>query len=485
MSALSRSRVWNAGGVWIVFAAVLLVMPQLFSSNFGLTILCQIGIVIVSCVSFHLLLGEGGMLSFGHAVYTGMGGYFAIHALNAWGKGEHYIPVSLLPLVGGLGSLCLAFFLGFVSTRQSGTTFAMITLGTSELIASMALMFSDFFGGEAGLTANRVTGHAVLGITFGPQIEVYYLIAVYCFECVLLMYLFTKTPLGIMLNAVRDNPMRVGFIGYNTLRIRWFAFMISGFFAGVAGGLAALNFELVNSEVVGPVRSGAYILFTFLGGIKAFFGPIIGAVLLVLTNNVFSSLTKAWLLYLGLIFYISVMYLPGGLASVVVRHLEAVKTMARLQGIGGGAGGAAQTAFGKIVKSYLLLLLTLLPLMAGVSLIIEMLYQLQLGDSISSDFYFAGDAVDPQNPWVWILGLIFSGLCTLLFNRARLYTQQAWSDFDEIVKSHQSALEVLQEAWDGVQHKAEDEFVPEFVHESADKSTHQPTHQPTINGGQS
>jgi len=133
--------------VWISFLIILLIAPHLFHSNFALTIISQIGIVIISCLSFNLLLGEGGMLSFGHAVYTGMGGYIAIHALNAWGKTEYFIPVTLLPLVGGVGSLVLATFLGFVSTRKSGTTFAMITLGTSELIASMALMFVDFFGG--------------------------------------------------------------------------------------------------------------------------------------------------------------------------------------------------------------------------------------------------------------------------------------------------------------------------------------------------
>jgi branched-chain amino acid transport system permease protein len=432
--------------VWMVFALVLLIMPQLFRTNFDLTILCQIGIVIISCVSFYLLLGEGGMLSFGHAVYTGMGGYFVIHALSIWGKGHYFIPVTLLPLVGGLGSLSLSFFLGYVSTRQSGTTFAMITLGTSELIASMALMFSDFFGGEAGLSANRVTGHEVLGITFGPQIEVYYLIVVYCFVSVLLMYHFTQTPLGILLNAVRDNPMRVGFIGYNTRRIRWYAFMISGFFAGVAGGLAALNFELVNSEVVGPVRSGAYILFTFLGGTQAFLGPIIGAVLLVLTTNLFASFTKAWLLYLGLIFYISVMYLPGGIASVVMRHFEAIKALTRLHLWGQGAvrtpGGhvndQAKAIALKILKSYIYILLTLIPLLVGVSLIIEMLYQLQLGDDISLDMRFLGFSVNPLEPLLWVVVSIACGLMGMLFYRARIRTKESWIEFEELVKNYQS-----------------------------------------------
>jgi ABC-type branched-subunit amino acid transport system permease subunit len=109
-----------------------------------------------------------------------------------------------------------------------------------------------------------------------------------------------RTPLGRMLNAVRDNPERVEFVGYNTQRIRYTAFIIAGFFAGISGGLGALNFEIVTAEVVHAARSGAYLLFTFLGGATFFFGPILGAILMVLAFVLFSEFTKAWLLYLGL-----------------------------------------------------------------------------------------------------------------------------------------------------------------------------------------
>jgi len=118
-----------------------------------------------------------------------------------------------------------------------------------------------------------------------------------------------------MLNAVRDNPERVEFIGYNTQRVRYTAFIIAGFFAGISGGLGAFNFEIVTAEVVGAARSGAYLLFTFLGGATFFFGPIIGAVLMVLAFVLFSEFTKAWLLYLGLLFLFMVMYAPGGIAQ--------------------------------------------------------------------------------------------------------------------------------------------------------------------------
>ena len=137
-------------------------------------------------------------------------------------------------------------------------TLPVITLGIGELVTAMALMVPEFFGGEGGVSGNRVVGQPVLGITYGPQVQVYYLLAIYTFVCTAAMFAFTRTPLGRMLNAVRDNEERVEFIGYDTQQVRWRAFMISGFFAGIAGGLAALNFEIVTAEVVGATRSGAW-----------------------------------------------------------------------------------------------------------------------------------------------------------------------------------------------------------------------------------
>ena len=214
--------------------------------------------------------------------------------MNMAGKGSFHIPLVLIPLVGGLAGAFFAIILGFVTTKKSGTTFAMITLGIGELVASMALMFPEFFGGEGGITTDRVYGKAFFGLNFGSGMQVYYLIAAYCFVCTAAMFAFTGTPLGRILNAVRDNPERVEFIGYNTQRVRYFAFIIAGFFAGIGGGLATINFEIVTgADSLNVVRSGGYLLFTFLGGATFFFGPIIGAVLLVLASVLLSELSKA------------------------------------------------------------------------------------------------------------------------------------------------------------------------------------------------
>src|ERR1035438_4489008 len=115
--------------VWGSFALALLVAPFIFTSNLDRSILAQIGIAIMACLAYNMLLGQGGMLSFGHAVYSGLGGFLAIHTLNKVGDGTLHLPVSLVPLAGGLAGLFFAALLGFVTTRKSGTTFAMITLG--------------------------------------------------------------------------------------------------------------------------------------------------------------------------------------------------------------------------------------------------------------------------------------------------------------------------------------------------------------------
>lgn len=413
--------------VWGFFALVLLLSPKLFNSNLSITMLSQMGVAIIACLSYNILLGQGGMLSFGHAVYTGLGSYIAMHALNAAGSGAMPIPVTLIPLVGGLGGLFFAVLFGYVSTKKSGTTFAMITLGLAELVFAMSLMFSEFFGGEAGVSGNRVVGSSFMGITYGPQTQVYYLTAVYTFICVALMFAFTRTPLGRILNAVRDNPERVEFIGYNTQHVRYLAFIIAGFFAGIAGGLASVNFEIVTAEVVGSGRSGAYLLFTFLGGATFFFGPIIGGILMVLAFVLLSELTKAWLLYLGLIFLFMVMYAPGGISSLIMMNLRLA-------------------AFGRLKQiwvAYVGLGVTALIGLAGAAAMIEMIYHLQLNTTTSPELVFAGITLNAMsfNSWFGSVFVMLTGFG--LFELARRQYVHDWDETQVYIEKEIKRREAL------------------------------------------
>lgn len=386
-----------------LYALALCVAPLLFKSSLALGILSQIGYSIIICLSYNMLLGQGGMLSFGHAVYTGLGAFFTVHAIQL------ALPISLvfMPLIGGVAGMLIAVLLGYVSTRKSGTTFAMITLGLGELVAAIALMFPGFFGGEGGISINRTYGSPWFGLSFGPAIQVYYLIAAYCIVCTLAMYGFTRTPLGRMLNAVRDNAERAEFIGYDPQRVRYLAFVLAGFFAGIGGALTAIHLEIVTAaDSLSVLRSGNYLLFTFLGGAGFFFGPIIGAVLMVCGTVLLSGLTKAWLLYLGLAFLLMVMYAPGGAASILVSAWRLLRSGRMLRHAARYAASAA----------------SLLIALAGGAALVELVYHYQIDGALDPVFSFLGVTLDVHRSACWIgaVTALLIGLALLAISRRSL-----------------------------------------------------------------
>jgi len=151
------------------------------------------------------------------------------------------------------------------------------------------------------------------------------LIACWLMLSALLMFLFSRTPVGRMANAVRDNPERAEFLGYSARWVRFYSFIASGFFAGVAGGLFAINYEILTAENLGLLLSGEILLITFLGGVGFFFGPILGAIVFILLKTVLGLETELWQLYLGALFVATVMYFPGGLAGVLMMHVPSYK----------------------------------------------------------------------------------------------------------------------------------------------------------------
>ena len=387
---------------WLLLALALVAAPLGWDSGLARSMLSQMGYVIIICLSYNVLLGQGGMLSFGHAVFTGLGAFVTIHAIGGAGGGTLALPLPLMPLLGGVAGGLLAALLGLVATQKSGTTFAMITLGMGELVAAVALMLPQFFGGEGGISADRVYGTPWWGWSFGPALQVYYLIAAYCLVCVALLYAFTTTPLGRLLNAVRDCPERVAFIGYSPQRVRYLAFIVAGFFAGIGGALAAIHLEIVTTaDSVSLLRSGNYLLFTFLGGAGFFFGPVLGAVLLVLATVWFSALTPAWLLYLGLLFVLLVMYAPGGLAGVLLAGWQQWR---------GGTIAWRRWAGGALALAWLWL---------GFSALVELLYHRLLDASGNPWLRLYGWQCNSQQPqcWALALGVLASGALGLWWLR--------------------------------------------------------------------
>jgi len=379
-------------GLWIAGAALLLVLPLVFSSGGSLTTFSLIGISIIFALSYNILLGQTGLLSFGHAVYYGIGGFLAIHGMNAIAGHEWPIPLPFVPLIGGMAGLIFAIILGWVSTERAGTVFAMISLGVGELVASSALILRSFFGGEAGVTTNRTDLPAFFGLTFGPQIQIYYLIAAWVLISTIAMYALTRTPLGRVCNAVRDNPERVQFIGYNPHVVRYIAFCFAGFFAGIAGALAAINFEIANSAYLGLVQSGVVLFATFIGGVAYFFGPILGAIFVTYLQLGLTDLTAVWQLYFGIIFIGMVMFAPGGLAGLIMMH----RPLAR--------GGTLHM----LLPAYLIAAVPTLALAGGVILIIETVSRYVVHADASTMVNLFGIPFDTSQPVTWVIAVVLT-----------------------------------------------------------------------------
>ena len=411
---------------WIVLAAIAALLPMVFDSYFALTLLSKMGVLVMFTVAYNMLLGQGGMLSFGHAIYFGFAGYVSVHVLN--GIGEEFIPyfpIVLFPIIGAIVGAFLGVIIGYLSTRRAGTAFAMISLGFCEMATALTLIFVIFFNGEDGIQTDRVVGPEPIGISFGPQIEVYYLILFWTLLTVALMFLLTKTPFGRMSNAVRDNPERAAFIGYNVRHVRWIAFTLSATFAGAAGSLHAINYEHIGFESVSIVQSGQVLFMAFIGGVGHFLGPVIGAIGLTYLDSVLLDITEAWLLYLGVTFSVIVAFAPGGLAGLIVMHSPIARTNKSL--------------LLTLIKPYSSAIGSTLIAVIGLIGIIEMLYFKSLiskGEGEVIIFWTEFNANGIAS-WLMFSVLILSGiyLCKITYPQAR----EGWDNAISVVKTEISS----------------------------------------------
>jgi branched-chain amino acid transport system permease protein len=401
------------GGWWAVAVTALVGLPLVpgLDTDFGRSLLSQMGIAAVFALSYNVLLGQTGLLSFGHAVYFGLGGYVAVHAMRLINAGLP-IPMVCVPLIGGLGGLLSGILFGSVTTKRAGTVFAMITLGLGELVVAAALTLTRFFGGEEGITANRTRGPHPLGLRFASQLEVYYLIAFWALASVVLLYLFTRTPAGRMCNAVRDNPERAEFVGYNPQRVRLIAFGVAALFAGIAGGLHAVNYEIVSAEALGAARSGAVLLMAYIGGVGHFLGPVLGAVVITWLQVNLSDYTAAWQLYFGLLFVLIILFAPGGLAGLIAMH----RPLAR--------AGLLRT----VVPAYLTAVPPALVMILGAALLLEMNYRLATKPELGGKMRLFWVAMDARTPWPWLAALALAGLGFCAFRRRWRRVTRAWGE---------------------------------------------------------
>ena len=206
------------------------------------------------------------------------------------------------------------------------------------------------------------------------------------------MYLFSRTPVGRMANAVRDNPERAEFLGYSARWVRYFSFCASGFFAGIAGGMFAINYEILTGEQLSLIQSGAILLITFLGGVGLFFGPIIGAIVFTLLQTVLSLQTEIWQLYVGALFVAAVMFFPGGLAGVLMMHVPAIR-LGKLH---------------LLIVPYIRTLVPAVLCIIGVAVILEILFHVRHSAPGDNEMTLFWITFDSHNPVAWAIGAVLA-----------------------------------------------------------------------------
>ena len=397
-------------GLWILAVVVVFALPHVFDSRANQSMFGQMGIFVIFALSYNMLLGQSGMLSFGHAVYFGFAGFVSVHVMRLVEDGFAF-PVILLPLFGAAAGLALGIIIGSFSTKRAGTVFAMITLGIAELVGALAF-FIGFFGGEEGITGDRMSGPSVPGLSLGPQIQVYYVIAAWALAAALLMYALTRTPIGRMANAVRDNPERAAFIGYNPQRVRFVTFSLSGMFAGVAGALFAIQFEILQFGNIGVAASGSVLLMTFIGGAGFFMGPIIGAILVTFLELELTNITQAWLLYFGIFFVMMVMFVPTGIAGLIIQHQPLWR-----------AG-----VLHKLAPAYALALVPGLIFAVGSVALIEIIYFTSTKAGSNRVMSVFSITFDASKPIPWIIASIVAVGGFVLFRLTFPFVRNAWDE---------------------------------------------------------
>lgn len=389
------------GWIWLIALIAAIAMPWVFynfhtgrQSGFVISMLSQMGMMAILALSYNMLLGQSGLFSFCHAVFFGIGGYATIHVLNLAGDGSLPIPLELVPILSGLSGLGLAIVFGYMATKQRATAFAMITLGIGELMTTAALMFHHFFGGEGGVNTNRMIGHSLFGFKYGPAIQVYYLILGWTVISALLMLYLTRTPLGRMANASRDNFERVQFVGYDPRMVRFLQFMLSGFFAGIGGGLYAITYEIVTFDALAAPLSANALLMAYIGGSAAFGGPIVGAVLITLLQSGVSLMSNSWLVYVGVLFITMVIFAPQGVMGLIAAHGPIVR-----------AG-----RFNKLLLPYLRVIVPCLVMVLGFVGLVELASFLTIGAAQGKALVLFGNKIDEHAVLPWLITFVCLGV---------------------------------------------------------------------------
>ena len=297
-----------------LFSALILLpfYVQATGDRFLLTLVTRIVILALAAVSLNLILGFGGMMSFGHAAYLGIGGY-AVGMLAHEGivSGLIQWPVALA------ASALYALVIGALSLRTRGVYFIMITLAFAQMAYYIAAGLARY-GGDDGLTIYKRSDFAGL-INLSNKVAFYYLCLVLLYGCIYLVWRLVNSRFGMVVQGARSNDIRMRAIGFPTYRYKLACFVIAGTMCGLAGALLANHTDFVSPAMMYWTRSGDLIVMVVLGGMGSLFGPLFGAVALLVLEEVLSSITEYWQIILGPLLLLVVLFARGGIDGLLAK----------------------------------------------------------------------------------------------------------------------------------------------------------------------
>lgn len=279
---------------------------------FALTLFTRIVILALAAVSLNLIMGYGGMMSFGHAAYLGIGGY-AVGILAQEGIGSGFIqwPVAIS------ASALYGLVVGALSLRTRGVYFIMITLAFAQMAYYVASGLARY-GGDDGLTIYKRSDFAGL-INLSDRVQFYYLCLACLFGVVFLVWRIVNSRFGLVVQGLRSNEQRMQAIGFPAKRYRLACFVISGMMCGLAGALLATNTDFVSPAMMYWTRSGDLMVMVILGGMGTLFGPVVGAVVYLVLEEVLSQITEYWAIIMGPLLLLVVLFGRGGILGMLGR----------------------------------------------------------------------------------------------------------------------------------------------------------------------
>jgi branched-chain amino acid transport system permease protein len=300
----------------IIFIALAILAAIFFPYLAPYTALAsEILIFAIFAMAYDLVLGYAGMLSFGHAAFFGLGAYSTGIILI-----RVYPSVILGLLTGVIISSLGALLIGFLSIRRRGIYFTMVTLAFAQMFYFMAFKWTGLTGGDDGLQGVPRPSLGPLDLT--SELTLYYFILFFAIFSVVICFRVVNSPFGKTLQALRENRDRAMSIGYDVDKFKLIAFVISGFFSGLAGGLYALLLNFVPLSSLYWTNSGEVVVMSIVGGMGTLFGPVLGALGIILLRDTLSNYTESWSLVMGILFMASVMGFRGGIIGIIKDKLS-------------------------------------------------------------------------------------------------------------------------------------------------------------------